>query len=97
MIERQTMRLSQLARSAGEPGAQFQRFLEANSPNAKLAGAPTVSALGAGSAKVAVGVVLGFEKAEASRERTVSLEYVVEAVRGGWAIREIRFPNGFTP
>ena len=97
MIERQTLRMSQLTRAAGEPGSQFQKFLETNSPTAKLAGAPAASSLGAGSAKVAASVVLGFEKAEARKERTVNLEYVVEAVRGGWAIREIRFPNGFTP
>jgi uncharacterized protein YjdB len=97
MIERQTLRLTQLTRGAGEAGTNFQKFLETNSPNAKLAGAPTAASLGAGSAKVAVGVVLAFEKGEARKERTVNLEYVVEPVKGGWAIREIRFPGGFAP
>jgi hypothetical protein len=97
MIERQTLRLTQLTRAAGEPGTEFKKFVETNSPTAKLAGAPTVTSAGAGSANVTVGVVLGFEKAEVRKERTVNLEYVVEPVKGGWAIREIRFPNGFAP
>jgi len=30
------------------------------------------------------------------RERTVNVEAVLDAVRGGWSIRELRFPGGFT-
>ena len=97
MIGRQVVRMSLLLRTAGDAGTQFQGFLETNSPSAKLAGAPSVSSISATNAKVAIGLVLQWEKAEARRERTVNIECVVEAVPGGWAIREIRFPNGFTP
>jgi serine/threonine-protein kinase len=94
MVERQTVRMSQLARTAGDVGAQFQKFIETNNPTAKLGGPPVVSG-----AKVAVGVVLQWEKPDAQtrRERTVNVELAIEPVKGGWAIRELRFPNGFTP
>jgi len=98
MIERQTVRLSQLVKNAGDAGANFQKFLETNNPSAKLAGAAAASAQSPG-AKVAAGVVLQWEKTEsqARREKTVNVEVLVEPVKGGWAIRELRFPSGFTP
>jgi serine/threonine-protein kinase len=96
MIDRRIVRLAQLTRGAGEAGAQFQRFLDDNSPSSRLGGAPVVSDVRATSARVSFSVVLEWE-APAKRERTVNLETVLEAVRGGWSIREIRFPTGFAP
>jgi len=49
------------------------------------------------SATVIFGIVLDWEAGTARRNRTVNVECVMDAVRGGWAIREIRFPGGFTP
>jgi uncharacterized protein YjdB len=96
MIGRRVVRVAQLTRGAGEPGVQFQQFLEQNTPSASLAGAPIVHDVRATSARISFGVVLEWE-APTKRERTVNLECVLDAVRGGWAIREIRFPTGFTP
>jgi hypothetical protein len=55
-----------------------------------------VSDVRATSARVSFSVVLEWE-APAKRERTVNLETVLDAVRGGWSISEIRFPTGFAP
>jgi hypothetical protein len=97
MIERQTLRLSQLTKTAGDPGAQFQKFVETNSPTTSVAGTPTVNAT-ATTASVAIGLALKWEKSEtAHRERAVNVEAIVEPVSGGWAIRELRFPKGFAP
>ena len=97
MIERQTVRIAQLTKTAGDVGATFQKFVETNNPTAKLAGAPTVNAT-ASAATVTIPLVLQWEKGEtADRERTVNVEAVVEPMQGGWAIKEIRFPKGFTP
>ena len=98
MIERQTARITQLTSKAeGEPGVQFQRFIEQNSPTASLGTAPVVGEVRTTSATVIFGIVLDWEAGTARRNRTVNVECVMDAVRGGWAIREIRFPGGFTP
>ena len=47
--------------------------------------------------RVAFGVVLQWDAGTTHRERTANLETVVEPVKGGWAIREIRFSGGFNP
>ena len=98
MIERQTARITQLtSKVEGEPGVQFQRFIEQNSPTASLGTAPVVGEVRTTSATVIFGIVLDWEAGTARRNRTVNVECVMDAVRGGWAIREIRFPGGFTP
>ena len=97
MVGRRTVRMSQLLRTSGDAGTAFQSFVETNSPSARLAGAASVSSVSATNANVSAGLVLQWEQGEARRERTVNIECVVEAVARGWAIREIRFPNGFTP
>jgi hypothetical protein len=97
MIGRRVVRVSQLVRADPEPGALFHQFLDSLTPTARLAGTPVVSDVQPTSARVAFGVVLEWEATPTmSRERTVNLESVLETVRGGWAIRELRFPNGFT-
>jgi hypothetical protein len=97
MIERRVVRLDQLIQGDTVAGPKFRRFLDTNEPSAKLSAAPNAGEVRSGAVRVAFGVVLEWEAGTTHRERTANLETVVEPVKGGWAIREIRFPGGFTP
>jgi serine/threonine-protein kinase len=97
MIERRVVRLDQLIQGDTVAGPKFRRFLDTNEPSAKLSAAPNAGEVRSGAVRVAFGVVLEWEAGTTHRERTANLETVVESVKGGWAIREIRFPGGFTP
>jgi len=94
---RQTARLAQLtSKTEPDPGVQFQRFVEKNHPLAALAGGPSVGDVRASSATVAFSVMMQWRTLTSRRERTVNVEAVVDAMKGGWSIRELRFPSGFT-
>jgi hypothetical protein len=94
---RQTARLAQLtSKTDPDPGVQFQRFVERSHPLAALGSGPSVSDVRSTGATVAFSVQMQWRTLTSRRERTVNMEAVLDAVRGGWSIRELRFPGGFT-
>jgi hypothetical protein len=94
---RQTDRLAQLtSKTEPDPGVQFQRFVERNHPLAALGSGPSVGDVRSTGATVAFSVQMQWRTLTSRRERTVNIEAVLDAVRGGWSIRELRFPGGFT-
>jgi uncharacterized protein YjdB len=97
--QRRTARITQLTSGAeSESGIQFQRFLERNHPTARLGTTPpTVGDVRATSATVSFSIVMEWRTfTSGRRDRTVTVECVLDAVRGGWSIRAMRFPSGFT-
>jgi uncharacterized protein YjdB len=94
---RQTARIAQLTKAEGEAGVQFQRFVDRNHPTAKLVSGPSVGDVRTTGATAVFGVLLEWRTFTARRNRAVNVEAVLDAARGGWVIREIRFPNGFAP
>jgi hypothetical protein len=97
MIERRVVRLDQLTRGDTVSGPKFRKFLETNEPSARVAGTPNVGDAKSPGTHVTFGIALQWDAGTTHKERTVNLECVLEPVRGGWAIREIRFPTGFSP
>ena len=97
LIEKRVVRLAQLMRADSAASTRFQSFLETNQPSAKLVGTPTVKDARASGVRVAFGIVLDWQTDTARRERTVTMEAVLDPVSGGWSIRELRFPSGFAP
>jgi uncharacterized protein YjdB len=98
MIGRRVVRISQLTKSQGDVGVRFVKFLDKETPTARVASAPMLGEIRATSARVSFGVVLEWRTfTQSKRDRTVNVDTYVEPVRGGWAIREMRFPTGFAP
>jgi uncharacterized protein YjdB len=100
MIDRrQVGRFGRFGQSdAAKSRADFARFLERNHPSARLSGSPTVAAGKRGSARITLPVVLEWRTIGGRPNRSILIEFDVEGIaNGGWSIREIGLPNGFTP
>jgi hypothetical protein len=98
MIERrQTERILRLvAEDATKSRADFVRFLDRNHPSARLVGVPVVATERGGTARVMLTVALQWRTIGGRPSRSVNFEATLDPLAGGWAIRQIRFPAGFS-
>ena len=95
VASRQLARITQLTRAETETGAQFRRFVDREHPAAKIVSGPSVGEVRATGATVVFAMALEWRTLTGRRERPVNVECVVDTARGGWVIREVRFPGGF--
>jgi uncharacterized protein YjdB len=77
--------------------ADLLRFLDRNHPSARVAGSPVVGAVRAGSARITVPVAMEWRTIGGRQNRSVTFTSSVEAIPGGWAIRDVTVPAGFNP
>lgn len=98
MIERRVVRVTQLTKAQGEPGTRFVKFLDKETPDVRIIGTPAIGETRASGSHVSFSLGMDWKTfTQSKRQRTVNLDAVIEPVKGGWIIRELRFPTGFAP